>query len=72
VDLPGVIFPVCPGPRPGEFASFRDDFREPVRKWVEAVANVDVLERAAEHFKPMLSNDEGVDDAIETGSRRGE
>ena len=43
---------------------------ERVRKAVEAVARVGVLEGAAEHLKPMLSNDEGVDDAIEASSKR--
>ena len=40
-------------------------------KAVETGASVGVGERAAEHLKPVLSSDEGVDDSIETGSNGG-
>jgi hypothetical protein len=46
-----------------EFTGFGYDFREAVRKSVEAVASVG-LEGAAEHLKPMLSSDEGVDNGF--------
>ena len=61
---------LCPVSGCGEFARFRDDFREPVRESVEVVAGIAVWEGAAEHFKHMLRSDQGIDYSTETSAKR--
>ena len=60
----------CPVSGCGEFARFSEDFGEPVREPVEAVACIAIWKGAAEHFEHMLRSAQGIDYPAETSAKR--
>ena len=57
---------------PVEFAHFGDDLGEPVRESIEATTRSVVGQSTAEHLQHMLSGEQGIDHAVEAGSKAGE
>src|ERR1700741_2124267 len=61
---------LCPLSGGAEFASFREDFGESIGELREAMLRSAVGQRTAEHLDRMLSEQERIDDTVQTGARR--
>src|SRR5947208_368718 len=61
---------LCPLFGRREFASLGEDFGEAIRKAIEAAARRAIRQGPAEHLDGMLSEEQRVDDAVQTGARR--
>ena len=60
------LCPLCGG---FEFPGFREDFGESIRELVETILRRAVGQRAAEHLDGMLSEQQRVDDTVQTTAR---
>src|SRR6266436_2804875 len=54
-----------------ELACFREDFGESVGELVETMLRSAVRKRTTEHLDGMLSEQQGIDDTVQTAARRG-
>ena len=53
-----------------ELPCFREDFSESIGELIEAMLRSAVRQRAAEHLDGMLSEQERIDDTVQTAARR--
>ena len=61
---------LCPLSTRVELASFREDFGESIDELVETMFWGAIRQRATEHLDGMLSEQQGIHDAVETAARR--
>ena len=61
---------LCPLSERAEFAGFREDLGQPIRKAVEAVSRGSVGQGPAEHLNCVLSKEQRVNNAIQAGTGR--
>ena len=61
---------LCPLSERAEFAGFREDLGQPIRKAVEAVFRRSVGQGPAEHLDRVLSKEQRVNNAIYTRAGR--
>ena len=61
---------LCPLCGRAEFASLGEDFGEPIRKSIEAPSRRAIWQGPPEHLDGMLSEEQRVDDAVQTGAGR--
>jgi len=61
---------LCPLCGRAEFANLGQDFGEPIRKSIEAASRRAIWQGPTEHLDGMLSEEERVDDAVQTGAGR--
>src|SRR5258708_8189066 len=54
-----------------ELACFREDFGESIGELVETMLRSAVRKRTTEHLDGMLSEQQGIDDTVQTAARRG-
>jgi len=61
---------LCPLSWWGEFAGLREDLGQPIGKAVEAVSRRAVRQGSAEHLDRMLSEEQRVNNTVQTGAGR--
>ncbi len=62
---------LCPLSGGVELASFREDSGEPIGEPVETMLRIAIRQRATEHLKGMLGEQQRIDDTVQTAARRG-
>ena len=60
---------LCPLSGGVEFAGFREDFGESIGELIEAMLRSAVRQRATEHLDGMLSEQQRIDDTVQTAAR---
>src|SRR5436853_1791240 len=69
--LPPYTANLCPLSVLVELACFREDFGESIGELVETLLRSAVRKRTTEHLDGMLSEQQGIDDTVQTAPRRG-
>ena len=68
--MPTYTANLCPLCGRVEFAGLGEDFGEPIRKSIEAFSRRAIRQRATEHLDGMLSEEQSVNDAVQTSAGR--
>ena len=68
--MPTYTANLCPLCGRVEFAGLGEDFGEPIRKSIEAASRRASRQGPTKHLDGMLSEEQRVDDAVQTGARR--
>ena len=68
--MPTYTANLCPLCARAEFARLGEDFGEPIRKSIEAASRRASRQGPTKHLDGMLSEEQRVDDAVQTGARR--
>ena len=61
---------LCPLSGRVELAGFREDFGQSVGKLIETMLRSAIRQRTTEHFDGMLSEQQRIDDTVQTATRR--
>src|SRR5713226_9404597 len=60
---------LCPLSSAVEFAGFGEDFGQAIGEPIEVMSGMALRQRATEHLECMLSKQQGINDAIQPGTR---